>query len=76
MAVVPLPEVEVALPLEDSVSAEAVTLVLVKSISSIWFLTGTISFELGVTIILICVEVASSTFDIAVILMLLIFITP
>ena len=51
MAVVPLPEVEVALPLEDSVSAEAVTLVLVKSISSIWFLTGTISFELGVTII-------------------------
>ena len=54
------------LPL-STVSTAPVTVELAVSICKIWFLTGTISFELGIANTLICVLVAPSTFEILVI---------
>ena len=76
VAVVPEPVVVVVVPDVVAVSMLPFKLVLTKSISNIWFLTGTISFELGVTIILICDDVKLSTLRTPVILTLLIVIKP
>ena len=50
--------------------------VLTKSISSIWFLTGTTSFEFGITVIRICVDEEPSTSDTAEINNELVLIVP
>ena len=61
----PVPACE--LPLSIS-STEALNDELLVSIDNTWFLTGTISFESGVTVTFILVLAAPSTLEILVIL--------
>ena len=55
-------------PVEVVWSTDPVIVVFVVSISSIWLRTGTMSFELGIAVILNLVDVAPSTLPTLVIL--------
>ena len=58
--VVPVCVVVYPVPVDAVWSTAAMMLVLTKSISIIWFLTGTISFDEGSTVTRICVDVEPS----------------
>ena len=60
----------------DMVSTEPFIVVFTKSISKIWFRTGIMSSESGITVRRMMSEAAPSTSPMLVILMLLIFISP
>ena len=60
----------------EIVSTEPFIVVFTKSISSIWFRTGIISEESGITVKRMMVDAAPSTFSTDVMLILLIYISP
>jgi len=64
----PVVVVENVCPVDVIASTEAVISVLTKSNSNIWFLTGTISNESGITLTLICEDATPSISEILKIL--------